>query len=98
MIKTIKFVVEVSKTTEIEVTPSVLSEEDEESLFDNVYSYMLTLNTNPGDRYYDQMVAIRDKTKKNIFVILHQVAKTHGVDYKSFKTIYFHKSTLYVKI
>ena len=98
MIKTIKFVVEVSKTTEIEVTPSVLSEEDQESLFDYVYSYMLTLNTTPDDRYYDQMMAIRDKTKKIIFIMLHQVAKNHGIDYKSFKTIYLHNNILYVKL
>jgi len=98
LIKTIKFVVEVSKTTEIEVTPSVLSEEDEESLVDYVYSYMLTLNTTPDDRYYDQMMAIRDKAKKIIFVMLHQVAKKHGIGYKSFKTIYFQSSTLYVKV
>jgi len=98
LIKVIKFVVDLSNTTEIEVTHSVLSEEDQESLFDYVYSYMLTLNTGPEDRYYDQMRVIKDKTKKNIFVILYEVAKRHGINYRSFKTIYLHSNILYIKV
>ena len=98
MIRVIKFVEDPYKVREIEVNQNILSDEDHEILSDYVCTYMLSLDTEEGDMFHLHSKGMLEKAKKAIFLILHKICRDHKIEFKFFKTIYFHNDILYVKL